>query len=60
MNPYLPEDIRRGVAEAARAYGMSEEAYMREAIRRALNEGSTAERPPLWGDVSARWPGDAG
>ncbi|GAA3686793.1 hypothetical protein GCM10022224_059670 [Nonomuraea antimicrobica] len=42
---YLPEDIKHRVAEAARAHGMSEDAYMREAIRRALSEEIVGERP---------------
>jgi plasmid stability protein len=42
---YLPEDIKHRVADAARAHGMSEEAYMREAIRRALSEEVVGERP---------------
>lgn len=45
MSLYLPEDIKLRVAEAARAHGMSEEIYMREAIRRALSEEVVGERP---------------
>ncbi|MFG1702946.1 hypothetical protein ACFLIM_07115 [Nonomuraea sp. M3C6] len=42
---YLPEEIKNQVAEAARVHGMSEESYMREAIKRALNEEVLGERP---------------
>jgi hypothetical protein len=42
---YLPEDIKNRVAEAARAHGVSEDDYMREAINRALGEEIIGERP---------------
>ncbi|MET7460069.1 hypothetical protein [Nonomuraea sp. NPDC005501] len=42
---YLPEDIQQRVAEAARVHRMTEEDYMRDAIRRALVEEALAERP---------------
>ncbi|MBF8188309.1 hypothetical protein ITP53_21755 [Nonomuraea sp. K274] len=45
MSLYLPEDIQHRVAEAARAHGLSDEDYMREAITRALSVEVVGERP---------------
>jgi hypothetical protein len=42
---YLPEDIQHRVAEAARAHGVSETDYMRDAITRVLHEEIVVERP---------------
>ncbi|MCA2175510.1 ribbon-helix-helix domain-containing protein [Nonomuraea glycinis] len=42
---YLPEDIQHRVAEAARAHGVSETDYMRDAITRALSGEFVGERP---------------
>ncbi|MFI6791092.1 hypothetical protein ACIBG4_27560 [Nonomuraea sp. NPDC050383] len=45
MSLYLPEDIQQRVAEAARVHRMTEEDYMRDAIRRALAVEMLGERP---------------
>jgi hypothetical protein len=42
---YLSEDIKSRVAEAARAHGVSEDDYMREAIKRVVAEEIIGERP---------------
>ncbi|MEU4578068.1 CopG family transcriptional regulator [Nonomuraea sp. NPDC023979] len=45
MSLYLPEDMKHRVAEAARAHGLSEEDYMRDAIARVLSDEIVGERP---------------
>ncbi|WP_219510371.1 ribbon-helix-helix protein, CopG family [Nonomuraea ceibae] len=44
MSLYLPEDMKHRVAEAARAHGLSEEDYMRDAIARVLSDEIVVER----------------
>ncbi|WP_157249963.1 CopG family transcriptional regulator [Nonomuraea typhae] len=48
MSLYLPEDLKQRVAQAARVHGMSEDEYMRDAIRRTLDDEATGQAP-RWG-----------